>query len=117
MRKRQYYMTVGVVLLVVLVVLNLPEQTAGKLKLAIGGLFLPLFGAAGSAQNLLRETGHALAPRSTLLAQIEELRRHLGASAYGRTLRAASSKRSSASRLSSIPSQCRPAGIPRGALY
>ena len=75
MRKRQYYMTVGVVLLVVLVVLNLPEQTAGKLKLAIGGLFLPLFGAAGSAQNLLRETGHTLAPRSTLLAQIEELRK------------------------------------------
>ena len=44
MFKRQYYITVGLVLLVVLAVLSLPDQTAGKLKLAVGGLFLPLFG-------------------------------------------------------------------------
>src|SRR5438477_2930205 len=75
MLKRQYYMTVGLVLLVVLVVLNLPDQTAGKLKLAVGGLFLPLFGIAGAAQNLVEQADHTLAPRSTLLKQIDDLRK------------------------------------------
>ncbi len=74
MLKRQYYITFGLVLLVVLVVLTLPEQTAGKLKLAVGGLFLPLFGMAGAAQHLVEQAGNTLAPRSTLLKQIEELR-------------------------------------------
>ena len=68
-------MTVGLVLLLVLVVLNLPEQTAGKLKLALGGLFLPLFALAGSAQNFAEQTGNAIAPRSALLQQIDELRK------------------------------------------
>jgi len=67
-------MTVGLVLLLVLVVLNQSEQTAGRLKLALGGLFLPLFALAGSAQNLAEQSGNALAPRSALLHQIDELR-------------------------------------------
>src|SRR6266404_3076095 len=75
MLKRQHYITVGLVLLVVLVVLNLPDQTAGKLKLALGGLFLPLFGIAGAAQNLVEQADHTIAPRSTLLKQIDDLRK------------------------------------------
>ena len=75
MLKRQYYITIGLVLLVVLGVLNLPEPTAGKLKLAVGGLFLPLFGIAGATRNLVEQIGNTLVPRSTLLKQIEELRR------------------------------------------
>ena len=75
MLKRQYYLTGGLVLLVALIVLNLPEDQAGKLKLTVGGLFLPLFGMAGSAQNLAEQTGNALAPRSALLQQIDELRK------------------------------------------
>ncbi|PYK99129.1 MAG: hypothetical protein DME19_09805 [Verrucomicrobia bacterium] len=75
MLKRQYYITCGLVLLVVLVVLNLPEPTAGKFKLAIGGLFLPLFGIAGSAQNLVEHAGNTIAPRSALLKQIEDLQK------------------------------------------
>ncbi len=75
MLKRQYYITFGLVLLVALVVLTLPEQTAGKLKLAVGGLFLPLFGMAGAAQQLVEQAGNTLAPRSTLLKQIEDLRK------------------------------------------
>ena len=75
MLKRQYYITIGLVLLVVLGVLNLPEPTAGKLKLAVGGLFLPLFGIAGATRNLVEQTGNTLVPRSTLLKQIEEMRR------------------------------------------
>jgi len=75
MLKRQYYITVGLVLLVALAVLSLPDQTSGKLKLAVGGLFLPLFGMAGAAQTLVEQASNTLAPRSTLLRQIEDLRK------------------------------------------
>ena len=75
MLKRQYYITCGLVLLVTLTVLNLPEDKADKLKLTMGGLFLPLFGIAGSAQSLLQQTGNSLAPRSALLGEIEALRK------------------------------------------
>ena len=75
MLKRQYYISVGLVLLAALVVLNLPEQTAGKLKLAVGGLFLPLFGMAGGAQNLVNRAANTLAPRNALLKQVEDLTR------------------------------------------
>src|SRR5437879_737224 len=75
MLKRQYYISIGLVLLAALVVLNLPEQTAGKLRLAVGGLFLPLFGMAGAAHNLVNQAANTLAPRSTLLKQVEELRK------------------------------------------
>lgn len=75
MLKRQYYMTFGWVLLVVLVVLNLPEQKAERLKLAVGGLFLPLFGMAGSTQNLIDQAASSLAPRSTLFKEISDLRK------------------------------------------
>src|SRR5919198_6434666 len=74
MLNRQYYITASLMLLIVLVVLNLPEQQAGKLKLALGGLFLPLFGLAGSAQHLAEQTTRTLAPRGALLRQIEALR-------------------------------------------
>src|ERR1044071_2958263 len=75
MLKRQYYISFGLVLLVVLVVLNLPEPSAGRLKLAVGGLFLPLFGLAGAAQNLADQAGGTLVSRNTLLRQINELRK------------------------------------------
>lgn len=75
MLKRQYYIALGLVLFVVLVVLNLPDQKAARLKLAIGGLFLPLFGMAGSAQNLADQAGKTFTSRSALLAELERLRR------------------------------------------
>jgi rod shape-determining protein MreC len=75
MLKRQYYITFGLVLLVVLVVLNLPEQKADRLKLAVGGLFLPLFGMAGVTQSLIDQAASSLAPRSTLFKQIADLHR------------------------------------------
>src|SRR5438093_6687207 len=75
MLKRQYSIATGLVLLIVLVVLNLPEQPAARIKLALGGLFLPLFGMAGSVQHLTQEVGNSLVPRSTLLKQLDQLRR------------------------------------------
>src|SRR5436190_20898071 len=75
MLKRRYSLPTGLVLLVVLVLLNLPEQPAARIKLALGGLFLPLFGMAGSVQQLTQQAGNSLVPRSTLLKQLEQLRK------------------------------------------
>ena len=75
MLKRQYSIATGLVLLIVLVLLNLPEQPAARIKLAWGGLFLPLFGMAGSIQQLTQQVGNSVVPRSTLLKQLEQLRK------------------------------------------
>ncbi|SRR6266511_1020595 len=75
MFNRQYYIALGLVFLIVVVVLNLPRHEAARLKLAIGGLFLPLFGMAGSAQQLTDQLGTTLTPRSRLLGEIQRLQR------------------------------------------
>jgi rod shape-determining protein MreC len=74
MLNRQYYMALGLVVLIVAVVLNLPDRKATRLKLVIGGLFLPLFGLAGSAQHLSEQIDTSLTPRSQLLSELERLR-------------------------------------------
>jgi rod shape-determining protein MreC len=63
------------VVLLTLVALNLPSRTTARLKLAIGSLFVPLFGLANSAQQLAGKAGDAALPRSELLKQLETLRR------------------------------------------
>src|SRR6185295_12817263 len=75
MDKRQYYITSGLVLLVVLVLLNLSDQKATRIKLVIGGIFLPLFGMAGSVQQLTGQVANSVTSRSTLLNQIERLQK------------------------------------------
>ena len=60
MLKRPHYIALGLVLVLVLIVLNLPNNTASHLKLAIGSLFLPLFGLSKSAQQLREHAGDAV---------------------------------------------------------
>lgn len=74
MFKRPHYIALGLVGLLTLIVLNLPDRTANQIKLAIGSLFLPLFGLSKSAQQLAGKAGDALTPRSELLKRNEELR-------------------------------------------
>ncbi len=75
MFKRPQYIIIGLVVLVALVVLNLPNQTASRLKLAIGSLFLPLFGLAGVGQQAAGKATDVALPRSELIRQNELLRR------------------------------------------
>lgn len=75
MLKRPHYIALGLVVLLTLILLNLPHQAAGQIKLALGSLFLPLFGLSKSSQQLLGQAGDALLPRSVLLKQNEQLRR------------------------------------------
>jgi rod shape-determining protein MreC len=74
MLKKPQYIVLLVVILVVLVLLKLPGETMGKVKLAISGLFLPLFGLAGSTHEVIGEASDGLTPRSELLRQVEQLR-------------------------------------------
>ena len=57
-KTRQY--VAGSVLLTVALLLLLPDSTRGRLKVAIGSLFLPLFGLSQSAQAVVVKTGRIL---------------------------------------------------------
>jgi rod shape-determining protein MreC len=77
MLKKSHYIALGLVALLALVVLNLPSRTTARLKLAIGSLFLPLFGLVTSSQQLAEKAGNALTPRSDLVKENESLRREI----------------------------------------
>ena len=74
MFRRPHYIALSLVVLLVLIVLNLPQSTAARLKLAFGGFFLPLFGLASSAQSLTAKAGDAVVPRRDLIRELEQLR-------------------------------------------
>jgi rod shape-determining protein MreC len=75
MLKRPQYIALGVVILLTLILLNLPSHTAARLKLAIGSVFLPLFGLANSSDQLANKAGDAITTRTQLLKENETLRR------------------------------------------
>ena len=72
---RPYSLALGLVALVTLALLSLPENGATRVKLGVGGLFLPLFGIAGSIQGLAADSPSTLASRRQLLSEIDRLRR------------------------------------------
>lgn len=75
MFKRPYYIAVALVALLTLLVLNLPSRTTMRLKLALGSIFLPLFGVKGGAQQVAARAGDSLLPKSELIRANEALRR------------------------------------------
>jgi rod shape-determining protein MreC len=75
MFKQKHYIALGAVTLATLLLLGLPPRATSRLKLAVGSWFLPLFGLAGTLQQLpITATDDAL-PRRELLRQLEILRR------------------------------------------
>jgi len=75
MLKRPQYIALILVVVLTLIILNLSGQTSARLKLAVGSLFLPLFGLANSSHQLADKAGEAVVPRSKLLKENEALRR------------------------------------------
>lgn len=76
MLKRTHYLfALGTVLLLVLVLLNLPAPAAARLKLAVGGVFLPLFGITAGAQSFVDRASYNLLPRDTLVSEVQRLER------------------------------------------
>ena len=74
MLKRPQYIALGLVAALMLAILLLPAHTTARLKLAIGGLFLPLFGLAGTTHQVAEKTENLLTPRRELQKQNETLR-------------------------------------------
>jgi len=75
MPKRPQYVALSLVLFLVLVIVNLPSQTATQFKLTLGGVFLPLFGLASSVHGLTHQVDIALTPKRALAAEVDQLRR------------------------------------------
>jgi len=75
MLKRKHYIALGAVTLATLLILSLPTRATLRLKLAIGSLFLPLFGLAGTTQQLPIIAADAIMPRRELLQELETFRR------------------------------------------
>jgi rod shape-determining protein MreC len=74
MLKKSHYIFLVCVVLLVLALLQVPGGAMGKLKLAISGLFLPLFGLSNSTHEWLGEASEGLVPKRELLRQNEQLR-------------------------------------------
>jgi rod shape-determining protein MreC len=75
MLRRSQYVVGFLAAALALAALSLPESLAARLKLALGSLFLPLFGLVGAAQQTAEQAGQALLPRSELIRRNEALRR------------------------------------------
>ncbi|HTH47828.1 MAG TPA: rod shape-determining protein MreC [Candidatus Limnocylindria bacterium] len=75
MFKRAHYLALGALTVLVLALLNLSPNTAGRFKLAIGGLFLPLFGLASSSQSVVDRVSYGLLTKDTLIGEVERLRK------------------------------------------
>jgi rod shape-determining protein MreC len=73
--KRAHYWALGTVLVLTLGLLNLPPSAAGRLKLAVSGLFLPLFGLTGSGQSFVDRASYSALTRETLISEVERLRK------------------------------------------
>jgi rod shape-determining protein MreC len=74
MLKRPHYIALALVIVLTVTILSLPGQTAARLKLGIGSLFLPLFGLTASSQRMMERAGDSVVPRGELLRQNEALR-------------------------------------------
>jgi rod shape-determining protein MreC len=74
MLKKPYYIILVVVILLVVFLLKLPSGTMAKAKLAISGLFLPLFGLTGSAHELNDKARETLLSKRQLSNQNEAFR-------------------------------------------
>jgi rod shape-determining protein MreC len=75
MLRKKHYLALGAVTLVTALALCLPSRAVSHLKLGIGGLFQPLFGAVNAARQLPSRAANTLLPRGELLKEIESLQR------------------------------------------
>lgn len=75
MPNRPQYIALAIVTLLVVMLLSLPSRASAGLKMLVGTVFIPFFGVAASAQQLVQQTQNSLIPRQALLNQVEQLRR------------------------------------------
>lgn len=73
MLKRSHSIAIGTCGLLLLVLLNLPAPAAARLKLAVGGVFLPLFGLGNATSSFVDRASYQAIPRQTLIAELRRL--------------------------------------------
>lgn len=74
MLRKPQYIALGIVALLGLILLSLPEAATQRAKLALTGLFLPLFGIADSSQSAARRAGNAIVPKADIERELEQMR-------------------------------------------
>src|ERR1043166_7492265 len=74
MFKRSHYIALGIVVVLTLTVMNLPDRTRARVKQGIASLFAPPFGLTRSAKETASKAGDYVLPRSELIKQNEGLR-------------------------------------------
>lgn len=74
MFKRPLYIFCGLALLLVVIILVLQSTLGARMKLAIGGLFMPLFGLSSAVEGGLAKAGDKVVPRDVLLRELAELK-------------------------------------------
>jgi rod shape-determining protein MreC len=77
MFKQNNYIAAGIVVLAAVLVLSLPASATSHLKLALGSLFLPLFGLANAGQQLPADLADSVLPRHELLHEVANLRQQI----------------------------------------
>lgn len=71
--KRPHFIALGVVTLVTIVLLKLPARTTTNLKLAISGIFLPVYGLAKSGSEMADSASYAAIPKRQLIDRLKAL--------------------------------------------
>ena len=74
MLRKPHYIAFGLLALVGLILLSLPESAANRVKLTLTGLFLPLFGFTESTQSVARRAGNSVVPHDDWVRELEQLR-------------------------------------------
>jgi rod shape-determining protein MreC len=75
MFKKKRYILLAIVAVIAFVLLNLPANTAARLRLAIGSQFLPFFGLANVSRDVAGSTADLVLSKGELIRQNELLRR------------------------------------------
>ncbi len=71
--KRPHLIALGAVILLTVVLLKLPARATVNFKLALSGLFLPLWGAANSAERLANAASYSAIPKRELIERLMAL--------------------------------------------
>jgi len=75
MFRKKHYLALGAVGLVALLLLSLPASVTARVKLAVGSLFLPLFGLHNTTEQLPADLANSVLRRRELLQQLNNFRR------------------------------------------
>ena len=75
MLNRRYFIALGVVVVMTLVLLKLPIRATNQLKLALSGFFLPLHGLFSSGGRLGDKAANAVVSKTELVRQLEKSER------------------------------------------